>query len=279
MIRTSGARSGLGFTLVELVMVIALAGLVAVMVGSVISRPMQSFVDQSRRSELVDLAATALNRMARDIRLAVPNSVRINGGALEFLRAPVGGRYRANLLNNLRQDPPVCAANPCIIPVLGPLPLNELTLPARLWMVIYSVGSPGAGNSVWPPLDNASSVISPLVTVSLTGSDLSLADAAMAAGFRFRYASPQHRFFLADRVVGYLCQDSKLLRAEFGNLAASYDYNNAAVLTDSVDCANSSFTYAPGTNTHSGLVTLRLTLVQGGDTISLLQQVHVDNAP
>ena len=271
-------RCAKGFTLVELVMVIALAGLVAVMIGSVMSRPIQGFVDQSRRAELVDLAATALNRMARDIRLAVPNSVRVNGGALEFLRAPVGGRYRANLLNNVRQDPPACAVSPCTIPVLGPLLLNELTLPARVWMVVYNVGSPGAGNSVWPPQDGVSSVISPQATVDLVGSDLSLTDTAMV-GFRFRYASPQHRFFLADRVVGYRCQGGQLLRGEFDNLAAAYVYNNATVLADSVDCGNSSFTYAPGTNALSGLVTLRLTLVQSGETISLLQQVHVDNAP
>jgi len=267
-----------GFTLVELVMVIALAGLVAVMIGAVLSRPFQGFVDQSRRAELVDLAATALNRMARDIRLAVPNSVRINGGALELLRAPAGGRYRANLVNGVRQDPPVCTANPCAIPFLGPLPLHELSLPASLWVVIYNVGSSGEGNTVWPPLDNTSSVISPRAQVSLVGSELSLADPAMAT-FRFRYASPQHRLFLADNVVGYRCQGGRLLRGEFDTLANEYDYSTAAVLADSVDCAASSFTYTPGTNSRSGLVTLRLTLTQAEETISLLQQVHVDNAP
>ncbi len=266
-----------GFTLVELVMVIALSGLVAVMIGTVMSRPMQGFVDQSRRAELVDLAATAVNRMARDVRLAVPNSVRINGGALELLRAPVGGRYRAN-----PQDPPVCIASPCTIPFAGPLPLNDLTLSdGPLWMVIYNVGSPGAGNNVWPPLDAASSVISPRATVSLSGSTLQLSGSGVA-GFRFRYASPQHRFFLADRVIGYRCSGNKLLRGEFTELrsaAPPYDYDNAAPVVDQVDCANSSFTYSPGTNTRSGLVTIRLTLNKDNETISLLQQVHVDNAP
>ena len=43
-----------GFTRVELVMVIAIAGLVAVLISTVMSNPLQSFVDQSRRAELVD---------------------------------------------------------------------------------------------------------------------------------------------------------------------------------------------------------------------------------
>lgn len=274
------AYTGHGFTLVELVMVIALSGLVAVMISTVMSRPMQGFVDQSRRAELVDLAATALNRMARDVRLAVPNSVRINGGALELLRAPSGGRYRANLAGGVLQDPPVCVASPCAIPFAGPLllPPNELVLPADLWMVIYNVGSAGAGNNVWTPAAGAPSVISPRISISVQGSELRLTGAAIN-GFRFRYASPQHRFFLADQVVGYRCANGRLWRGEFNTLAANYDYSAAATVVDQVDCANSSFTYTPGTNIRSGLVTIRLTLSANGETISLLQQVHVDNAP
>lgn len=277
----SVAYTGHGFTLVELVMVIALSGLVAVMIGTVMSRPMQGFVDQSRRAELVDLAATAVNRMARDVRLAVPNSVRIGTqGELELLRAPAGGRYRANLAGGVRQDPPVCIASPCAIPFAGPLllPPNELVLPADLWMVIYNVGSAGAGNNVWTPAVGAPSVISPRVSISVQGSELRLTGAAIN-GFRFRYASPQHRFFLADQVVGYRCANGRLWRAEFDSLAASYDYSTAAPVVDQVDCANSSFTYTPGTNIRSGLVTIRLTLSANGESISLLQQVHVDNAP
>lgn len=58
-------RRQAAFTLVELVMVIALAGVVAVMISTVLVRPMQGLVDQSRRAELVDQAGLALSRMAR----------------------------------------------------------------------------------------------------------------------------------------------------------------------------------------------------------------------
>lgn len=43
-------RRQAAFTLVELVMVIALAGVVAVMISTVLVRPMQGLVDQSRRA-------------------------------------------------------------------------------------------------------------------------------------------------------------------------------------------------------------------------------------
>lgn len=91
-------RRQAAFTLVELVMVIALAGVVAVMISTVLVRPMQGLVDQSRRAELVDQAGLALSRMARDIRLAVPNSVRVQGSDLELLRIQAAGRYLPNRL-------------------------------------------------------------------------------------------------------------------------------------------------------------------------------------
>ena len=59
---------------------------------------MQQYVKVQQRANLVDIAETALQRMTREIRLALPNSIRIaNNGSvtsLEFLRTLDGGRYR-----------------------------------------------------------------------------------------------------------------------------------------------------------------------------------------
>lgn len=274
------------FTLVELVMVIALAGLIAVMISTVMSRPLQGFVDQSRRAELVDLASSALNRMTRDIRLAVPNSVRPGGAVtvagsarLELLRSPGGGRYRASLIDGVHRDPPACTTDPCVIEVLGPM-IGVEDWAAFNWMVIYNIGGAVSGDNSWPPLDGAMSVISPQVAISDAAGNLSLSGGGIES-FQFKYASPQHRFFLADKVVGYQCSGDRIVRGEFASLAlpGAYDYSGATPVVDHVDCANSGFTYSPGTNTRSGLVTIRLTLSQDGETITLLQQVHVDNAP
>ena len=75
---TAAAARQRGFTLVELILVIVLCGIVAAMVGAVLSRPLEGFVAQSRRAELVDIGAGALDRMTRDIRMAVPGSLRVS---------------------------------------------------------------------------------------------------------------------------------------------------------------------------------------------------------
>lgn len=269
------------FTLVELVIVIAIAGTVAVMVGVVMSRPLQGFADLSRRAELVDLASGALNRMVRDIRMAVPNSVRVTGtGQLELLRSPVSGRYRANLKDGTRSDPPACSASPCSIQVLSPLSPQEIDRIASMkWMVIYNIGGTVNGNNIWPPLDSASSVITPKVNFGYTAGNLTLTGADVV-DFGFRYASPQRRFYLADTVVGYRCANGRIVRKEFGTLsdATAYDYGDAVLLVDSV--RSCTFRYQPGNAMRGGLVTIELVLEQqAGERISLLQQVHVDNAP
>jgi MSHA biogenesis protein MshO len=282
-------RRAAGFTLVELVMVIALSSAIAVMVATVLSRPLQGFVDQSRRAELVDLATMALDRMTRDIRLAVPNSLRITGACaeggtgcrLELLRAQVGGRYRATLVEGVRRDPPHCAANPCSIEVLSPLNAGDQALLSAVnWMVIYNTGSAVAGSSTWPPLNTSRSVISPKVSVSLdtamTPNALRLSGAGIE-GFRFAYASPQHRFLLADRVVGFDCAGNELRRKEFESLDTAAAYADASPLAVSVtSCV---FRYQPGTTQRGGLVSLELTLAKEGEQITLVRQVHVDNAP
>lgn len=89
-----------GFTLVEMIMVIVITGIIGGMVAVFLRTPIQQYMDVARRAELTDIADTALRRLGRDIRTAVPNSVRIAGcggmPCVEFLPARNGGRYRAS---------------------------------------------------------------------------------------------------------------------------------------------------------------------------------------
>lgn len=287
-----------GFTLVELIMVIALAGIVAVMITTVMSRPLQGFADQSRRAELTDLAAMALNRMARDIRLAVPNSVRnelscspeVECRTLEMLEIREGGRYTGNLweTGEGRFDPPRCPDDSdCYIPVLSP----GITADSVKWMVIYNTGQ-----EIWQPsVSDGESIITPEgVEIGSCPSFEEGVDKCLkledAKGFSFASASQQNRFYLVDKAVGYQCRNvgeiggqggGELRRAEHGERSVDnyhpYTSSNSSLVVKYV--SECSLSYRPGVNTRNGLVTLRLSLTKGGETITLLQQVHVDNAP
>jgi MSHA biogenesis protein MshO len=151
---------------------------------------------------------------------------------------------------------------------------------------VYNLGIAGADAYA------GTDVITPPGTVIAVSADGSDHHVNLSPGFQFAFASPSQRIFLVDQPIAYLCDpaDGRLKRYAghaFTASQASVDTPAellAAGATESVasshlDCANTAFTYHPGTSERGGLVTLRLTLADSGETISLLHQVHVDNVP
>ncbi|MGE6169696.1 PilW family protein [Aeromonas media] len=92
----------LGFTLVELVMVILLLGVMATFTSQFIGIGTQIYGDASRREQLMSDARFALERLNRELRDAVPGSVRIEdeagnpldqGACLHFWPIATASRY------------------------------------------------------------------------------------------------------------------------------------------------------------------------------------------
>src|SRR3954451_5563783 len=98
---SSTTRKARGVTLIELVAVLAVLGIIAAVAASALRDPLRGYVDSTRRAQLTDIADTALRRVARDIRLALPNSVRVTTAGptvyAELLLTRTGGRYRAEV--------------------------------------------------------------------------------------------------------------------------------------------------------------------------------------
>src|SRR3954467_15248671 len=93
-----------GMTLIEMVIAMAIAAIV-VGISIFLVTPLQESVDTTTRAELTDIADNALQRISRDVRLALPNSVRANGTAIEFIPLRTGGRYRAAPAGPFRPAP------------------------------------------------------------------------------------------------------------------------------------------------------------------------------
>ena len=70
-------QSHRGFTLVEMIMVIVITGIIGGMVAVFLRAPVQQYMDVSRRADMTDIADTALRRVSRDLRSALPNSVSV----------------------------------------------------------------------------------------------------------------------------------------------------------------------------------------------------------
>jgi len=278
-----------GFTLIELIIVIVISGIIAGITTTFITQPVQGFIDLSRRATLVYSAESAMRRMQRDIRRALPNSIRVTGGgtALEMINTVEGARYREappgtpnNILdfNDVDTD----------FDVLGNL--TSIGDP-NLRVAIYNTGAvdgssvPVRGLNAYAMADAVTSenVVTPngvAVTITNSGDEDHI---NIAGGFQFTENSPNNRVYLVDGGISYICNGGELLRY------SNYNFTNAtqpnppsgtpALMADNI--GNCSFTYDAGSPSRSGLMTLDLTITDAatGESVRLLHQVHVDNVP
>ncbi|MFK7896064.1 MAG: type II secretion system protein J [Myxococcota bacterium] len=290
-----------GFTLIELVVVIALVGILSVGLAEILRNPMQGYIAVSRRAELVALADLTLNRMTRDLRRALPNSIRVAGGGqvLELLHTVDGARYRAdpgiNDPGGAGEEDHTAATD--WLSFGGDTRFNILgrfqnlgvspgsALPGGTRLAIYPTGT-----SVWSDaaLGSNPGTITPSTTLITLNDDSDEDQLQLGVAHRFPLASPSQRAYLVDTPVTYLCDSSTetLWRIDGYAAAAAQPTARAAAplsagtqarTTDLVEqCV---FDYSPGTPSRSGLVTLEIVLEQEGERVRLLQQVQVFNAP
>jgi MSHA biogenesis protein MshO len=263
-------RRVLGVTLIEMVIVISITAVIAGSVAVFISRPFEGYIDSSRRAELSDIADTALRRMTRDLRSALPNSVRITTASgvtyLEYLQTSGGGRYRAELDSGGGGNVLSFAAADNAFDVIGTLP----PLSAGDSIVIYNVAFTGTvGNAYFG--DNRGSY------ASTAGSTINLSPSKL-----FPYPSPGKRFQVVQHAVTYGCDPATGELRRYWNYGISAGQptppttaNNALLATAITAC---DFSYTE-TGARTGVVRLALTVERNLEKVRLFQQVNVSNAP
>ena len=303
--RAVNRNSSQGFTLIELIMVIAIAGVVAVMASSMFANQMSAFVDLSRRAELVDQAETSVRHISRDVRHALPNSLRVTTSGtlrlLEFIPILDAGRYRSKVGDgSVADDDDVLdfSAEDTSFQVLGRLP--SITSGSR--MVIYNIGQKTASGvpvdganvyadvapvSVTIPVED-SHVISPSgATFSYVGNVLSTTNA-----HQFSFESPQRRFYFVKTPISYICDltNQRIVKyagytldettpAQPTNMTAAplLGASIKATLVENVSACT--FSYDAGNAQRAGLLTLSITVEENDESVNLTLQIHVDNAP
>ena len=258
-----------GFTIIEMVITIVIGGIIAGMLAQFITRPIEGYVAQSRRAELVDIAETALSHITREVRQALPNSIRIACGnqCLEILHTIDGGRYRAKPPG----DKLKFTGNDSSFDTLGPVAAADDILNQKL--VIYNTGLSGANAYEG---DNIVTINARILAADGISDNISYSPVGV-----FPNESPAQRFYVINTPISYICTSGEITRYHNYTITAVQPINapgaTKGVLANKV--TNCSFQYQSDTATRSGMLTASITVSDSGESITLLQQVHIVNQP
>ena len=276
-------RHQAGFTLVETVLVIAITGVLAAVVSSFIVAPVQAYLGTAARSALGAQADGALRHMARELRSALPNSVRVtaSGLALEFIPTSGAARYATEGSGALQ-----FGVLDTGFDVIGP----PLTLAAGQQLVFYNLGEGVVGSDAYAPnvtaLEQASSNRRAFSNGAGTTSTVALVS---AAALPVTALAPPYRVMVVSAPVSYRCDlGARTLtrHADYGFIATQPNPpsgGSSAVLATGVTACrfgvDGSLVAA-----RSALVTLALTLTStaapgGNESATLQQALYVENQP
>jgi MSHA biogenesis protein MshO len=281
-----------GFTLIEAVMVIMITGIIAAAVAVFIGNPLKSYTDSARRARSTDVADVALRRIARDVRLALPNSLRVmqSGGVnyIEFIMTSAGGRYRDAQTDGSGGGTSLSFSNSLLqtFDVVGLMPSNPAVAPGD-YVVIYNTGpvalNPGDPNNAYVTADPCTGCNRAKIS-DVTGNVITLASNPFGTT-PTPASSPDNRFNVVPggtKAVTYACPQTlpgNLNRyANYGfNLVQAAPSVSPNLLASNVTCT---VDYNPAAVPRAGLFFISLTLSDSsGEATTLFQQIRVDNAP
>lgn len=268
-------------------MVITLMAIIAAIAAHFIGNPVEAYMATQRRANLTATADFALRRLSRDLKLALPLSLRVSQVGttyyVEFLATKSGGRfaYDASCFTS-----PGCSS----ITTLGNVNDGSWNFVANSdRLVIFSQFNnptcPGdlsawCGNTYAPPITAFGSGNEQSIAFAQTN----FTAAANQAPYRFKVVEGPVTY-VCDRTAGTLTRYSGYaLQASqpTDSNAAPLNSGSVALLANRVsDC---DVQYELSTSAQfglqgRGLVSLRLELSQSGETVSLYQQVAINNVP
>lgn len=259
-----------GFTLVELILVIVVLGIVALATTSYIGLGSRIYVETADRDRLLNQSRFAIERMVRELRNVVPNSVRVSGNCLEFMPLINAGRY---------VNVPTAPTSGTGFQIFSASPAVNWTAQTGDYLTIYPVQT----DDIYTLSRNR--------TVRLTGVTNAWPLITFAfASHSFPTLSPSNRFYLMRQPVSYCVVGNQLWRHTGYGLLASQptqsSFSSAAgyrrvLMAEGLNQgAQAPFVFTQGVLSRNSVVHLFLSFSSNfSDNLFFNQEVHVPNVP
>jgi MSHA biogenesis protein MshO len=286
-----------GFTLIELIVVIVLLGIIAAMTTRFFGDTVQGYIDTSLRDSLTRTGRLATERINRELRNAVPNSIRVNGGCIEYLPMLASATYQDQALTYL-----ATGTNS------SPLPVNGVSAPSNLMDVFNLNFAPGAATYyivVYPYGPDGSAgdpyrATNPGPLATFSGFDMATALPAgvsriqTTAAHRFLRQSPIRRVFVTSDPVSFCLVGNRLVRYEGYGLQAAQSIPppaaNGQVLAEYIQSVDpeipfvAPFSYTGSTLIRNAVVNLDFRFMRtdhlgNANWVRMYHEVQIRNVP
>ena len=287
------ARVSKGFTLIELCMVMVLLGMTAMGAGGIIKASSQIFIDVSEREALTSNVRFSVERLNREIRTALPNSVRVFSDetvkCLEYIPTLIIGislevpavpeatdpEGADTTLTLVRFDDSLLSG--VVHVVVNPLAVDQVYDTIEKSTIRYALDSEGRG-SIGKIIDN-------LWTIELEEQ------------VYFKENSPTKRIFFVNEPVAYCASEGLLTRyTDYGFNGIELDENGKALtgqldindepltgvgvlMAESIDLAGTSFTVKKASSFRNTLVDITLQFSKNTEYLTFHNQAQVLNVP
>ena len=282
-------RQAAGFTLIELIVVIVIAAIVAIFMVLFLDTPIESYFAQTRRSDLVDSAQRISYAVTVDARTALPNSMRVNAAAtaLELLATTGVARYYGSGDNPSPGEQLTIGSS---IPSFGTIdPFSTQTPPySANYVSVGNLGTPASNayNSatgvMTPSGDSINVIVNPGTPPSQGENQVTFSPA-----MTFQNAPPSaHNAYLVSGPVSYVCNPNPanptagtLMRYSGYAITAAQAVPPAgtgALIAHDVSACTISIVPAPLGYPHGQLAILRVTLSSNGETLQVFLQAPTE---
>ena len=253
------SRQSQGFTLIELIMVIMVMAFITIGIGRFVSLGTEGYLQTRDREQLQSQARFAVERVARELRDAVPNSLEVtddeNGHCLAFRPIQYSGDYVNSNLANIdvisgfltQTTAPIFETNMMV--VINPHKPQDFDVPSDQVAKVTAINKGTAANQWQFELDGQHS---------------------------FSSGSLSQRFYIYTQSVRFCLEDNSLTRTTIDNSGIE---SQPVLLAQYLDAKMSAFTLDNVALVRSALVAWQFTFTRNGESSRYNHTVQVMNVP
>jgi MSHA biogenesis protein MshO len=259
-----------GFTLLELVTVMIILGILAMSVSTFLRYGVESFTNASDREEIISSARFAIERLNREVRNALPNSLRALGASSQCLEfTPIAQSV-------IYLDIPV---SPEPIDNTIQFLMSKGAIESSVnYIAIYALNSTDIYNKT-------SGVVEEILSITPSGSKRTPSTVTLVNEIVFNGESPTKRMFFIDQSVAYCIEGSQLYRYQdynyLGNSIQVHDNTQRVLMAEYLDYSDGEvpFKTTDAVLTRNSIAFIELVFKRNFEKISFNNDIQVQNVP